>query len=92
LNAKSLWIKSPRAAIYIQVKKDLIDAIAGLPARGAVKQNFRVSNATAQALLGKVLVFEGKYSDAIPYLAVISNPAYGLEATCRCMVSKIRVW
>jgi hypothetical protein len=29
-----------------QVKKDLIDAIAGLPARGAVKQNFRVSNAT----------------------------------------------
>jgi hypothetical protein len=72
--------KSPRAAIYIQVKKDLIDAIAGLPARGAVKQNFRVSNATAQALLGKVLVFEGKYSDAIPYLAaVISNPAYGLE-------------
>jgi hypothetical protein len=34
LNAKSLWIsKSPRAAIYIQVKKDLIDAIAGLPAR-----------------------------------------------------------
>jgi hypothetical protein len=40
-------------------------------------QNFRVSNATAQALLGKVLVFEGKYSDAIPYLAaVISNPAH----------------
>jgi hypothetical protein len=83
LNAKAFGLaKSPRAAIYIQVKKDLIDAIAGLPARGAVKQNFRVSNATAQALLGKVLVFEGKYSDAIPYLAaVISNPAYGLEAT-----------
>jgi hypothetical protein len=30
LNAKSLWIKVQRAAIYIQ---DLIDAIAGLPAR-----------------------------------------------------------
>jgi hypothetical protein len=48
LNAKAFGLKSPRAAIYIQVKKDLIDAIAGLPARGAVKQNFRVSNATAQ--------------------------------------------
>jgi hypothetical protein len=53
LRFSCLWIsKSPRAAIYIQVKKDLIDAIAGLPAREAVKQNFRVSNATAQALLG----------------------------------------
>lgn len=72
--------KSPRADIYTQVKSDLTDAIAGLPIRANVKYNFRVSKGTAQALMGKVLVFEGKNSEAIPYLdAVISNPAYDLE-------------
>jgi hypothetical protein len=47
LNAKTFGLAKVQTAIYIQVKKDLIDAIAGLPARGAVKQNFRVSNASS---------------------------------------------
>jgi hypothetical protein len=89
LNAKSLWIKVQRAAIYIQ---DLIDAIAGLPARELLSRILEFQMLPS-SLLGKVLVFEGKYSDAIPYLAVISNPAYGLEATpADVWVSKIRVW
>ncbi|MEZ7506218.1 RagB/SusD family nutrient uptake outer membrane protein [Flavobacterium sp. Arc2] len=51
-----------------------------LPDKSAVKYNFRVSKGTAQALLGKVLVFEGKTLEAIPYLkAVIDNPAHDLE-------------
>lgn len=73
--------KSSRADIYIQVEKDLKDAIAGLPDITAVKQNFRVSKGAAQGLLGKVLVFQEKYPEAIPYLeAVILNPAHDLEA------------
>ena len=72
--------KSSRAAIYTQVKADLVDAIAGLPDKTAVKYNFRVSKGAAQALMGKVLVFEGKTLLAIPYLeAVINNPAHDLE-------------
>lgn len=72
--------KSTRAEIYAQVEADLADAIAGLPDRGSVKYNFRVSKGTAQAFLGKVLVFEGKNAEAIPlFQAVILNPAYDLE-------------
>jgi hypothetical protein len=51
LNAKAFGLAKVQEPIYIQVKKDLIDAIAGLPARGAVKQNFRVSNATCSSLI-----------------------------------------
>jgi len=72
--------KSTRAEIYAQVEADLADAIAGLPDRASVKYNFRVSKGTAQAFLGKVLVFNGKNAEAIPYFqAVISKPAYDLE-------------
>lgn len=73
--------KSSRAEIYAQVEADLNAAIAGLPNKGATKQNFRVSKGAAQAMLGKVLVFQEKYTQAIPFLAaVISNPAHDLEA------------
>jgi hypothetical protein len=72
--------KSSRAEIYTQIEADLAVAIAGLPDKSAVKYRFRVSKGTAQALLGKVLVFQGKTLDAIPYLkAVIDNPAHDLE-------------
>ncbi|UMB60980.1 RagB/SusD family nutrient uptake outer membrane protein [Lutibacter sp. A80] len=74
--------KSPRSEIYAQVEADLTEAINGLPTRGALAQDFRVSKASAQALMGKVLVFQEKYSEALNYLeSVISNPNYGLAAT-----------
>lgn len=73
--------KSSRAEIYAQIEADLAVAIDGLPDKTAVKNNFRVSKGAAQALLGKVLVFQGKTLVAIPYLkAVIDNPAHGLES------------
>ncbi|NLP57731.1 RagB/SusD family nutrient uptake outer membrane protein [Lutibacter sp. B1] len=72
--------KSPRTEIYTQVESDLTEAITGLPDKSAVSENFRVCKGTAQALMGKVLVFQEKYSQAIPYLAaVIANPAHDLE-------------
>ncbi|WP_406685171.1 RagB/SusD family nutrient uptake outer membrane protein [Seonamhaeicola sp. MEBiC1930] len=73
--------KSTRAEIYAQVESDLAAAIAGLPDKSAVSHNFRVSKGTAQATLGKVLVFQGRNAEAIPlFEAVISNPAHDLEA------------
>lgn len=72
--------KSSRADVYTQIKLDLTDAIDGLSDKTAIADNFRVSKGTAQALMGKVLVFEGKTLEAIPYLeSVISNPAHDLE-------------
>ena len=73
--------KSPRADIYAQIESDLVDAIAGLPDKSGIADNFRVSKGTAQALMGKVLVFQEKYSESIPFFqSVISNPEYDLEA------------
>jgi hypothetical protein len=74
--------------------KDLIDAIAGLPARGAVKQNFRVSNATAQALLGSLSFLK----ENIPMLFLIWLQLFQIQHTelettpADVWSSKIRVW
>ncbi|WP_066223497.1 RagB/SusD family nutrient uptake outer membrane protein [Formosa haliotis] len=72
--------KATIAELYAQIESDLTDAIAGLPNKGSTDQNFRVSKGAAQGLMGKVLVFQEKYSESIPFFeAVISNSAYGLE-------------
>jgi len=72
--------KSTRAEVYKIVEADLTAAIAGLPEKGAVSHVFRVSKGTAQATLGKVLVFQGKNTAAIPlFEAVISNASHDLE-------------
>ena len=74
--------KSSRAEVHAQVEADLTEAIAGLPARAGLAQEFRVSKAAAQALMGKVLIFQDKYSDALPFLeAVIGNTNYDLADT-----------
>jgi len=72
--------KSPRAAIYAQIEADLTDAISGLPAKSALADNYRVSQGAAQALMGKVLVFQDKNAEAIPFFeAVITSPDHDLE-------------
>lgn len=74
--------KSSRAEVYVQIEADLEVAISGLPAKSGLAQNFRVSSATAKALMGKVLVFQDKYAEALTYLEpVISNSNYDLAAT-----------
>ncbi len=73
--------KATKALIYETIKDDLNDAIANLPEKSGVSEVFRVSKGTAQALMGKVLVFEGKPGEAIPFFeSVISNPSHDLEA------------
>lgn len=74
--------RSPRADVYAQIEADLTDAIAHLPEKGALVDEFRFSKGAAQALMGKVLVFQERHADAIPYFeSVISNPMHDLEAT-----------
>ncbi|AXG72423.1 SusD-like protein [Kordia sp. SMS9] len=72
--------KSPRADIYTQVEEDLAEAIANLPEKTALADAFRFSKGAAEALMGKVLVFQEKYSESIPYFqSVIGNGAHDLE-------------
>lgn len=73
--------KSPRAEIYAQIEADLVDAMNGLPSRAGTMDNFRVSSGSAEALLGKVLVFQEKYSEAITHFQnVIGGGEFDLEA------------
>ena len=77
---------APRTAkteIYTQIEQDLTDAIAALPLKSALSatDKFRASKGTAQALLGKVYLFQEKWTEAATQFdAVISSGEYDLEA------------
>jgi hypothetical protein len=69
--------KSPRAAVYTQIEKDLTDAAAVLPA--VQVQKGRITKYAAQALLGKVYLYEGKFTQAAPLLeSIITSNAFSL--------------
>lgn len=69
--------KSPKAQVYAQIEKDLTDAAAVLPA--VQVQKGRITKYAAQALLGKVLLYEGKFAQAAPLLdGIITSNAFSL--------------
>ncbi|NML22235.1 RagB/SusD family nutrient uptake outer membrane protein [Pseudoflavitalea sp. G-6-1-2] len=53
-------------AVYDMIVKDLNDAIPDLPVKTA--HRLRMSRGAAEGLLGKVYVFMGKFSEALPLL------------------------
>ena len=69
--------KSPKSAVYTQIEKDLTDAAAVLPA--VQVQKGRITKYAAQALLGKVYLYEGKFTQAAPLLeSIITSNAFNL--------------
>ena len=69
--------KSPKADVYTQIELDLNTAIAALPA--VQTQKGRVTKYAAQALLGKVLLYENKFDQAVPVLeSIITANAFSL--------------
>lgn len=71
--------RAPKADVYKQIEKDLTDAIAVLPAIQVDKG--RVTKGAAQALLGKVYLYQQKYDLAGPVLDnVITSGNYSLVA------------
>jgi hypothetical protein len=65
--------KSTKAEVYKQIELDLNTAIAVLP--NTASQKGRITKYAAQALLGKVLLYENKLSEAAAMLEnVISGP------------------
>jgi hypothetical protein len=69
--------RSPKAEVYAQIEKDLTAAIAALPVMPA--QKGRVSKYAAQALLGKVYLYESKFKEAADILEpVIASGTYSL--------------
>jgi hypothetical protein len=60
--------------IYAQIEKDLLEAIPNLPNTVDAKtESGRLNKGAAQAILGKVYLFEGKNSDAATVLAQVNG-------------------
>jgi len=79
------------AAIYAQIEKDLNEAIADLPLRSeyAAADKFRVSKGTAQALLGKVLLYEKKWKESSDaFEAVINSNQFVLSSDFSTLFKK----
>ncbi len=74
--------RTPKATIYSELETDLIAAIADLPLKSQLSaaEKFRVSKGTAQSILGKIYLYQGKWALAHGVLSqVISSQEYGLE-------------
>ena len=66
------------AAVYAQIEKDLIEAIAVLPSTViAATESGRLNKGAVQAMLGKVYLFEGKKTEAASVLAQVNGTPGG---------------
>ena len=71
--------RRPVAEVYAQIEQDLLDAIAGLPAKYASADLGRATKGAAQALLAKVYLTEKDYVNTEKYaLDVINSGLYAL--------------
>jgi starch-binding outer membrane protein, SusD/RagB family len=77
ISATGTLTRTPQPAVYAAIEKDLNDAIAALPA--IQTQKGRVTKYAAQALLGKVLLYQRKYDVSAAVLeSVITSNAFSL--------------
>ncbi len=82
-DSKSLT-RSPKADVYKQIEADLNAAIAVLPA--VQQQKGRITKYAAQALLGKVLLYQNKFDAAAPVLeSIITANAFSLVSNFASM-------
>ncbi|HWK04049.1 MAG TPA: RagB/SusD family nutrient uptake outer membrane protein [Puia sp.] len=68
--------------VYTQIEKDLKEAIPDLPASIPTTENGRISKGAANALLGKVIIFEnntGRMAEAASYLELVNGPGGGYQ-------------
>ena len=68
--------RSPKADVYKQIELDLTNAIAVLPPTPA--QPGRITRYAAQALLGKVYLYESKFDEAATMLENVVNGPFSL--------------
>jgi hypothetical protein len=65
------------ADVYAQIENDLSEAIPDLPTTVPADENGRVTQGAAIALLGKVYLYEQKWTDAATQLAKVNGPTPG---------------
>lgn len=84
-----------QATVYAQIEADLTEAIANLPDNYTsvsgpdAGQVGRATRGAAQALMGKLKLYQGDYGGAIPYFeAVINSGEYSLVSDYQSMFSQ----
>lgn len=70
-------VQSESTAIYAQIEKDLNDAIPVLPITVPATDAGRLTKGAAQALLGKVYLYDNKLTEAAAQLAVVNGTPNG---------------
>ncbi|AWO01143.1 RagB/SusD family nutrient uptake outer membrane protein [Chitinophaga alhagiae] len=83
--------RAKRADVYAQLEKDLQEVIPQLPLKSALPHadRFRVSKGAAQALLGKIYLYQGKWPQAAEqFNDVIVSGEYGLETAFKNVFSQ----
>ena len=66
--------QSAPEAVYVQIEKDLSEAITVLPTSApAATESGRLTKGAAQAMLGKVYLYEGKKTEAAAVLAQVNG-------------------
>ncbi|MET0638277.1 MAG: RagB/SusD family nutrient uptake outer membrane protein [Chitinophagaceae bacterium] len=66
--------QSPKAAIYAQIEKDLTEAIPNIPATVSLGSEYgRLTIPAVKAILGKVLLYEGKGTEAAVQFADVNG-------------------
>ncbi|MEO7922602.1 MAG: RagB/SusD family nutrient uptake outer membrane protein [Chitinophagaceae bacterium] len=82
--------RTPKADVYKQIEKDLAEAAADLPLKTSYTgaDRFRVSKGTAQALLGKALLYQQKSADAaVQFDLVINSGVYSVAPSVAAVFS-----
>ena len=75
-----LATRTPAAVMYEQITADLLQAVALLPTDYIDAERGRPNSATAQALLARVYLYQGKWAEASNAAsAVINDPLYVWE-------------
>jgi hypothetical protein len=73
-------VQAKPADVYAQIEKDLTAAIPNLPQTVVTAESGRVTQGAAIALLGKVYLYEQKYTNAAQEFAIINGTPGGTTA------------
>jgi starch-binding outer membrane protein, SusD/RagB family len=65
--------RTPKAEVYAQIEKDLLEAIPSLPGTIPTEENGRLTKGAAQAILGKAYLYEGKNAEAAAQFAEVNG-------------------
>lgn len=67
-NEAYTYSRESAATVFAQIQKDLSEAITSLPPSYAAADVGRATSGAAKAILARVLLFNGKQPEALPYL------------------------